>query len=67
MNGSPVKPSQRFKVSYENTMITLIIFNVQPEDNGDYILKATNEMGEATWKTTINVKRNNNINNKRRV
>ena len=57
MNGSPVKPSQRFKVSYENNMITLIIFNVQPEDNGDYILKATNEMGEATWKTTINVKR----------
>ena len=38
-------------------MITLIIFNVQPQDHGDYILKASNEMGEATWKTTINVKR----------
>ena len=57
VNGRPVLPSQRFKINYENGLITLIIFNVQPEDSGDYLLKASNEVGECTWKTTLNVKR----------
>ena len=63
VNGRPVMPSQRFKINYENGLITLIIFNVQPEDSGDYLLKASNEVGECTWKTTLNVKRKySNIN-----
>lgn len=57
MNGRPVLPSQRFKINYENNLITLVIFNVQPEDSGDYVLKASNDMGECTWKTTLNVRR----------
>ncbi len=57
VNGRQIQPSQRFKVNYENGLITLIIFNVQPEDSGDYVLKASNDMGECTWKTTLNIRR----------
>ncbi len=61
VNGRPVTPSQRFKINYENNLITLVIFNAQPEDSGDYILKASNDMGEVTWKTTLNVKRESRL------
>ena len=55
--GQAVKPSQRFKVTYDQGIITLVIFNVQVQDSGDYVLKATNELGEVTCKTLLNVKR----------
>ena len=38
-------------------MITLIILNTQVSDSGDYVLKASNEMGEVTCKTTLTVRR----------
>lgn len=56
-NGVEIFPSQRFKVSYDNGVVTLIILNVQATDAGDYILRATNELGEVTCRTTLNIKR----------
>ncbi len=55
-NMKQLKPSQRFKVSYEQGIITLIIFNIQTQDSGDYMLRAQNELGDCTWKTTLNIK-----------
>jgi hypothetical protein len=55
VNGLQMKPSPRMKTSYENGSVTLIIFNVQASDAGDYMLKATNELGEVTCKTVLNV------------
>lgn len=56
-NGKAVKPSQRFKVNYEQGIVTLIIFNVQKEDSGEYLFKASNELGDVSCKTILNVKR----------
>jgi len=50
-------PSQRIKISYENGLITLVIFNVQPADSGQYELRATNDMGEVVCTTTLDIKR----------
>jgi titin len=61
MNGRQIKPSQRFKVSYEQGIITLVIFNVQPQDSGDYMLRAQNELGDCTWKTTLNIKSSSKV------
>jgi hypothetical protein len=52
-----IKSSQRHKVSYDNGIVTLIIFNVQVSDSGEYMLKAVNELGESTCKTTLNIMR----------
>ena len=57
VNGKQISQSQRFKINYEEGQITLVIFNVQPQDSGDYILKAANDLGECTWKTTLKIKR----------
>jgi hypothetical protein len=31
--------------------------NAQPQDSGEYQLRATNELGEITCKTVLNIKR----------
>ena len=56
-NGRQIMPSQRIKISYENGLITLVIFNVQPADSGQYELRATNDMGEVVCTTTLDIKR----------
>lgn len=54
--GMRMKPSPRMKTSYDSGAVTLAIHNVQASDAGDYVLQATNELGEVTCKTQINVK-----------
>jgi len=54
-NGTQIVPSQKFKVLYEQGIVTLMIYNVQQEDSGDYMLHASNEHGQCTWKTTLNI------------
>jgi hypothetical protein len=54
-NGTAIKPSQRFKVLFDQGVITLVIFNVQKEDQGEYLFKASNEMGDVSCKTILNV------------
>lgn len=57
-NGKPIQQSQRFKVTYDETgLITLIIFNAQPQDSGEYEFVAANEMGEISCKTILNIQR----------
>ena len=57
LNGQQIKPSQRHKVTYEQNIASLMIYNVQPSDRGDYMMKAVNEAGQTACKTTLFVKR----------
>ena len=57
VNGVAIRPSQRHKISYENGVVTLVIFNAQPQDSGEYILKAKNDLGETTCKTVLTISR----------
>ena len=55
-NGKPIQQSQRFKVTYDDTgLVTLIIFNAQPSDSGEYEFVAANEVGQISCKTTLNI------------
>lgn len=57
LNGQIIKPSQRYRMAYDKGIITLVIMSAQPQDAGDYLLRATNELGEISCKTTLHVKR----------
>ena len=60
VNGDVVRPDQRRKVSYDNGVVTLVIINAQQQDSGEYVLKAKNDLGETTCKTTLNIQRKRN-------
>lgn len=55
--GQVIQETQRRKILYEQGTVTLVIFNVQPQDQGEYMLRARNDLGEVTWKTTLNIQR----------
>ena len=57
VNGQPIVPTQRRNVIKEKDTIILIIINAQKEDEGDYLLKAENEVGSVTCKTTLRISR----------
>lgn len=57
LNNQPIQPSQKHKVSYDSGVVVLLVMNAQPQDSGDYVLRASNELGEITCRTTLNVKR----------
>ena len=57
VNGVAIQQSQRHKVTYDNGVVTLIIFNAQPQDSGEYVLKVTNDLGETTCKTVLTISR----------
>ena len=60
VNGVAIQQSQRHKVTYDNGVVTLIIFNAQPQDSGEYVLKVTNDLGETTCKTVLTISREYN-------
>ena len=60
-NGKPIQQSQRFKVTYDETgLVTLIIFNAQQTDSGEYEFVAANEVGQISCKTVLNIQRKGN-------
>ena len=56
-NNRPVQQSARHTMTYEQGAITLLIVNAQQQDSGEYVLHASNELGEVTCRTTLNIKR----------
>ena len=57
VNGVIIEPSQRYKITYENGIVTLFIYDAKPQDSGEYVLKASNELGEITCKTVLTIAR----------
>lgn len=55
--GQPISPSTKHNISYDNGIVILLIANVQPQDSGDYVMRARNDLGEVTSKTILHVRR----------
>lgn len=56
-NGIPIQPSPRIQIIVDDNISTLIIFNVVPEDSGEYTCSVENEMGAITCKTSLHITR----------
>jgi len=55
--GRQIHPSGRHDIRYDNGIVVLLINNVQPQDAGEYQLRASNELGEVSCKTVLNIRR----------
>jgi len=55
--GRQIHPSGRHDIRYDNGIVVLLINNVQPQDAGEYQLRASNELGEISCKTVLNIRR----------
>jgi len=55
--GRQIQPSGRHDIRYDNGIVVLLINNVQPQDAGEYQLRASNELGEVSCKTVLNIRR----------
>ena len=55
-NGQPLHDASRFKTVFEFGFISLDILYAYPEDNGEYVLKASNDKGECQTKTLLTVR-----------
>ena len=55
--GQPIYPSTKHNISYDDGIVILLIANVQAQDSGDYTMRARNDLGEVTCKTTLHVRR----------
>lgn len=51
--GQEVRPTERIRIVREANTIILIISPTQPQDEGEYILKVENDLGEVTCRTTL--------------
>jgi hypothetical protein len=52
-DGREIMPSDRVRIVRENNTIILIINPTQPQDQGEYVLRVENEIGEVTCRTTM--------------
>ena len=59
--GRQIHPSGRHDIRYDNGIVVLLINNVQPQDAGEYQLRASNELGEISCKTVLNIRREFNV------
>ncbi|CAG2164046.1 unnamed protein product [Oppiella nova] len=62
LNGIPLKTGHRFKLTNDFGYIALDILYVYPEDTGTYMVRATNELGEAIITCIISVLEKRSIN-----
>jgi len=51
--GREVRPDERVRIVREANTIILIINPTQPQDEGEYILRVENDLGEVTCRTTL--------------
>lgn len=58
-NGKTLSSSEVVDLKYKNGIARLHINEVYPEDEGEYICKATNSIGTADTKCKLTVKRKN--------
>lgn len=56
-NGREIRSSQKYIITEDNRRITLTIRDVQPEDSGEYTVRADNEYGDTTCTATLNILR----------
>ncbi|CAG2104737.1 unnamed protein product, partial [Medioppia subpectinata] len=55
LNGTPLKTGHRFRLTNDFGYIALDILYAYPEDTGTYMVRATNDLGEAVITCTISV------------
>ena len=55
-NSQPIKPSRDFQISVRRGESSLVIVEVFPEDEGEYMCKAENTMGAAVTHCHLFVK-----------
>lgn len=55
-NGRPLQSGHRFKTVYELGFVSLDILYAYPEDAGEYMCRAFNQVGEATTKARLTCK-----------
>lgn len=53
-NGKPLISGHRFKTTHDFGFVALDVLYVYPEDSGEYVAKAINELGEDVTKTKLN-------------
>ena len=54
-DGKPLEESPRRKLISEDDNFTLLVYEVKPEDAGNYACVAVNTVGKATCTATLNV------------
>jgi len=54
-DGKPMEDSPRMKMIHEDENFTLLIYEVRPEDAGNYACVAINNVGKATCTARLNV------------
>jgi len=52
-----IQTTQKYIVKEESRRISLIINDVQPEDSGEYMIRAENEFGDASCTTILTIER----------
>lgn len=55
-NGKPLPSGHRFRTLFDLGFVSLTMINVYPEDEGEYVCRAFNKLGEDFTRATIQCK-----------
>lgn len=55
-NGKPLPSGHRYRTVYDMGFVSLDILYVYPEDSGEYVCRAVNDLGEDTTRATVSCK-----------
>lgn len=56
-NNTPIEPSPRIQIIFEESICTLLILNTVLEDRGTYLCEARNDSGVTTCTSTLHITR----------
>uniref|UniRef100_A0A1B0FY72 Ig-like domain-containing protein n=1 Tax=Phlebotomus papatasi TaxID=29031 RepID=A0A1B0FY72_PHLPP len=56
-NGKPLPSGHRYRTVYDMGFVSLDILYVYPEDSGEYVCRAVNDLGEDTTRATVSCKK----------